>query len=265
MGKPDALSRQADHGSGQGDNNNLTLLAPELFQIHALAGARLEGDEHNILQEVRLSLRDNVQEESVAKAARELRKDKGRCTIKSAEWSESDGLLMFHSKTYVPKDRDLRCRIIEQHHDTHIAGHAGRFKTLELISRNYWWPQMSRNIGVYVNTCDLCNQMKVQRRQPIGELHPSETPDAPWEVISIDFIVELPESHGYNTIMCVIDSLTKHTHFIPTHTTLNAEGTALLFLKAVWKYHRSLGHLKSLSQTEAHSSSPDSRVSSISS
>jgi hypothetical protein len=49
MGKPNTLSRQADHRSGQGDNNNLTLLAPELFRTHVLAGARLEGDEHNIL------------------------------------------------------------------------------------------------------------------------------------------------------------------------------------------------------------------------
>jgi hypothetical protein len=49
MGKPDALSRQADHRSGQGDNDNLTLLAPELFWIHALAGVRLEGNECNIL------------------------------------------------------------------------------------------------------------------------------------------------------------------------------------------------------------------------
>jgi hypothetical protein len=102
MGKPDALSRQADHRSGQGDNNNLTLLAPELFHIHALAGIRLEGDERNILREVWRSLKDDVQEESVAKAARELWKDKGRGTIKSAEWSESDGLLMFHGKIYVP-------------------------------------------------------------------------------------------------------------------------------------------------------------------
>jgi hypothetical protein len=85
MGKLDALSRWADHGSGQGDNDNLTLLAPELFRIHALAGVRLEGDERNILQEVWRSLRDNVQEESAVKAARELRKDKGRGTIKSAE------------------------------------------------------------------------------------------------------------------------------------------------------------------------------------
>jgi hypothetical protein len=237
MGKPDGLSRRADHGSGQGDNNNLTLLAPELFRIHALAGARLEGDECNILREVQRSLKDDVQEESVVKAARELWKDKGRGTIKSTEWSESDGLLMFHGKIYVPKDRELRHCIVKQHHDTRITGHAGCFKTLELVSCNYWWPQMSHYIGTYVNTCDLCNRMKVQHQRPIGELHPSETPNAPWEVISIDFIVELLGSHGYDTIMCVIDSLTKRTHFIPTHTTLNAEGTALLFLKEVWKHH----------------------------
>jgi hypothetical protein len=71
-----------------------------------------------------------VQEESGAKAARELRKDKGRGTVKSAEWSESDGLLMFHNKIYVPKDRERRRCIVEQHHNMCIAGHAGCFKTL---------------------------------------------------------------------------------------------------------------------------------------
>jgi hypothetical protein len=237
MCKPDALSRQADHRSGQGDNDNLTLLAPVLFRIHALAGARFQGDEQNILWEVWRSLKGGVQEESIAKAARELQKDKGRGTVKSTEWSESDGLLMFRGKIYVPNDRDLRCRIVEQRHDTRIAGHAGCFKTLELVSRNYWWPQMSCYIGTYVKTCDLCNWTKVQHQRPFGELHPSETPDAPWEVISINFIVELPESHGYDAIMCVVDSLTKHVHFIPTHTTINAEGIALLFLKEVWKHH----------------------------
>jgi hypothetical protein len=96
---------------------------------------------------------------------------------------------------------------------------------------------MSRYIGIYVKTCDLCNRTKLQHRRPLGELHPSETPVEPWDTISIDFIVELPESNGYDVIMCVVDSLTKHMHFIPTHITINAEGTALLFLKEVWKHH----------------------------
>jgi hypothetical protein len=140
------------------------LLAPKLFRIHALAGTRLKGEECNILCKVRHSLRDGVQEEAIAKAARELQKDKGRGTVKSAEWSESDGLLMFRGKIYVPNDEDLQHRIIEQHHDTHIAGHAGRFKTLELIACNYWWLQMSHYIGIYVKTCNLWNWMKLQHQ-----------------------------------------------------------------------------------------------------
>jgi hypothetical protein len=118
----------------------MMLLTPELFRIHALAGIRLEGNKHNILQEVQCSLKDNMQEESAVNVARELWKDKGRGMVKSTEWSESDRLLMFHGKIYVPKDRELRCHIIKQHYDTHITRHAGHFKTLELISHNYWWP-----------------------------------------------------------------------------------------------------------------------------
>jgi hypothetical protein len=58
MGKPDTLSRRANHGSGQGDNDNMMLLTPELFRIHSLAGTRLEGEERNILREVWRRLRD---------------------------------------------------------------------------------------------------------------------------------------------------------------------------------------------------------------
>jgi transposase InsO family protein len=38
-------------------------------------------------------------------------------------------------------------------------------------------------------------------------------------------------------IMCIVNSLTKHTQFILMYTTINAEGTALVFLKEVWKHH----------------------------
>jgi hypothetical protein len=62
----------------------------------------------------------------------------------------------------------------------------------------------------------------------------------PWDTISVDFIVELPESYGYDAIINVINSVTKHAHFIPTHTTITADGAARLYLREVWKHHKML-------------------------
>src|ERR1700726_855078 len=104
---------------------------------------------------------DATLEESVAKAACELCKDRGRTSVRSAEWTETDGLLAFRGKIYIPNDHDIHRCIVAQHHDSLVAGHLGRWKTLELISRNYWWPQLSWFVAVYVCTCDPCNRTKL--------------------------------------------------------------------------------------------------------
>ena len=56
-------------------------------------------------------------------------------------------------------------------------------------------------------------------------------------MLSVDFMVELPESSGHDTIMTVMDSVSKRVHFVPMYTTVTAEGTAQLFLHYVWKLH----------------------------
>jgi transposase InsO family protein len=167
---------------------------------------------------------------------KELKSTRSR-SVRSAEWTLIDEVLYFRGKVYVPDSLDLRRRIVSLCHDTRLAGHAGRWKTLELVSRNYWWPQMSRYVRKYVSTCDPCLRMKAQRHQPVGELHPLPIPDTPWDTISVDFIVELPDSAGHNAIMVVVDSVTKRAHFVPTFTTVSAAGTARLFIQQVWKHH----------------------------
>ena len=108
----------------------------------------------DILRDIRKGVKQ-PDEEPIAKVVQQLRKSATR-TIRSAEWSQRDGLLYFRGRIYVPPTSDLRRRIVFLCHDTKIAGHAGRFKTLELVSRNYWWPNMSRYISQYVSTCNLC-------------------------------------------------------------------------------------------------------------
>jgi hypothetical protein len=56
MGKPDALSHRADHGSKQNNNDNMTLLSPELFCVHALSAIAIVGPERDILRDIRCSL-----------------------------------------------------------------------------------------------------------------------------------------------------------------------------------------------------------------
>src|SRR6267143_6422241 len=77
MGKSDALSRRADHGTGGGDNSNVTLLRPEFFAAHAvraLSGLSPEGEERDILRDIRSANRAGKQEDAVTQAAGDLQK-----------------------------------------------------------------------------------------------------------------------------------------------------------------------------------------------
>jgi len=63
------------------------------------------------------------------------------------------------------------------------------------------------------------------------------SPDTRWDILSIDFVIELPESSGHDAIMTVVDSVFKRVHFVPTHTMVIAEEAARLFLHYIWKLH----------------------------
>jgi len=165
--------------------------------------------------------------------------------VHSSEWLNIDGLLQFQEKIYVPQSPDLQKQIVALYHDTHITGHPGHWKTLELVSRNYWWPQMSRYIGQYVSTCDLCLWTKPWRHSPVGELQLLSIPDARWDTLSVDFVVELPKSSGHDAVMTVVDSVSKKVHFVPTHTSVTVEGAARLFLHHVWKLYSLPKHVVS--------------------
>jgi len=236
MGKPDVLSWRLDHGKGTSDNEDIVLLQPELLAIQALEGIQLEGPEKNIIREICQGNQKGDQEEPVAKAARELRQASDK-TVYSTEWSEDDRVLWFRGKIYVLRNADLRRQVVSLCHDTKVAGHPGHWKTLELVSRDYWWPQMSRYIRQYVGTCNLCLRTKPIRQALVGKLYPLWILDSHWDTLIVDFVVELPLFSRHDAVMTVVDSVSKRAYFILTHTTVTAEGAARLFLYQVWKLH----------------------------
>ena len=75
----------------------------------------------------------------------------------------------------------------------------------------------------YVNSCTICGQNKSRRHWPFGLLKPLPVPIWPWDSISMDFIEELPNSNGYNSILVIVDRASKQSIFIPTDTKITSE------------------------------------------
>jgi len=89
----------------------------------------------------------------------------------------------------------------------------------------------------YVEGCDSCQRNKNCTEQPAGKLMPNSISEKPWMHISADFITKLPIAQGYDSILVVVDRLTKMVHFTPTIEKTSAEGLARLFRDNVWKLH----------------------------
>ena len=150
------------------------------------------------------------------------------------EWEREEGLITWKNQIYIPEDQTLQGDIIWDHHDRRTAGHPRRYRTQELITRNYWWPYNQSNVWRYVG-CQSCQQAKTRKGKIHTPLQPNSIPEQPWEHITIDFITGLPISQGYNAIMVVIDRFTKYVIAIPTTGEILSMGTAKLFHDHMWK------------------------------
>jgi len=108
---------------------------------------------------------------------------------------------------------------------------------VELVTRNYWWPGVTRDIGKYVEGCDLCQWMKNRTEEPAGKLKLSEVLQKTWTHLIVDFITKLPVVAEKDAILVVYDRLSKMTHFVATTEGTSAEGLARLLRDNVWKLH----------------------------
>ena len=156
----------------------------------------------------------------------------GECTV-------NNNLLYVYGLLYVLDNETLYREIIYAHHDHPAAGHPVRAATYELVSRNYWWPNMRKTIARYLNNCDTYARIKPVRHALYGLIKPMQIPVTRWSSLSMDFITDLPESgpNKFNSILVVVDHLTKMTHYIPTHETVTSEQVARLYLYNIFRLH----------------------------
>ena len=205
----DALSRRPDYDQGTNDNQDITMLPDKLF-ICALASQELNQDKEVLKPWV----------------------DSHKLKQISGTWWKGN---QFVVTTDVPSRR----AIVQMHHDLPAYGHPGISRTLELTARRYWWPRMAQDVKDYIKGCADCRCNKVNNQARKAPLSPifAKPGALPFETVAMDFIVKLPLSNGFNSILTITDhNCTKAVIRIPCNEAITAKGVAKLYLEHVFKH-----------------------------
>jgi len=170
MEKVDGLSRRPDWQEGvERDNKDQKLVKPEWIRE-----VEIMVEEGNLKDKIRKA---QEEDEKVVKVVEELKKA-GIKTLRDEEWEIEDGIIIKKERIYMPEE-ELRSKVIQLHHDTPVEGYGGRWKTTELVTRNYWWPGVTKEVRKYVDECNACQRYKNRSEAPVGKLIPNAIPEKP--------------------------------------------------------------------------------------
>ena len=157
MGKVDSLSRRPDWEVGvEKDNKDQRLVKPEWLEVRKMEMVEIIVDGVDLLGEVRKS---KVKDDEVVKAVEEMKRA-GVKILRNEEWKEVDSIMYKERKVYVSKDDKLKAEIIRLYHNMPVGGHGGQWKIVELVTQNFWWPGITKEVKRYVEGCDACQRNK---------------------------------------------------------------------------------------------------------
>lgn len=225
----DALSRRHDHETTEQTRKQTTLVPLQQMSTSNLNTSVTNND--NILTKIKLAYEADPE-------CNQILLDHSN-NDNTSTWKVHDNGMIKRNNIYlVPNDETIRTYLISSHHDDNMSSHRGVTKTIDLVSRTFYWKHMNKDIKEYVSTCISCQQNKISNHSPLGLLHPIETPEQRWHTITMDLITSLPKTKsGYDCIVVVVDKLTKMAHYIPTVTDINAPKLAKLIVDNVIRLH----------------------------
>ena len=229
--KADALTRMADSTPSSLEDDrekymHQTVLTPDRIELSPIE--RLEGL-HSRVKE------SNFTDGDCSQIRKDLDEGKG-----PEGYTNDDGVLYRHGRIRVPSQ--MITEVIREIHDQPSSSHPGINRTIELLKRFYYFPQMRAMVERYIRNCYTCQRIKAPKDKKNGLLHPLPIPDQRWKDLSMDLIIGLPKSKGYNAIFTICCRLSKHRLYIPCcdeEEGTSAASLAELVLKEVYR-HRGL-------------------------
>jgi hypothetical protein len=93
---------------------------------------------------------------------------------------DGKGILWFESRLVVPKNKDLKKKILDEAHLSKFSMHPGSTKMYHDLKPLYWWTRMKREIAQYVSECDTCQRTKASHLKSARALQPLSIPSWKW-------------------------------------------------------------------------------------
>ena len=229
MGLVDALSWK-DKIDTNDDNREITLLKG--------------GDQYFHIQVLNAALTDKIASSStsnpiITQALAAMNDKSGKPWIPrttKTDWEFIDRALYFKHQLYIPEPACLD--LVKSFHESPVRGHEGFFHTLHQMQKDYWWPGMSTFLWKFTLGCADCQAAKVNTHPTVPGLSPLavETP-IPFSSILVDLITGLPDSHGFDSVMVMVDhGLMKGVIYCPCTKNINTAGVAKLFFTHVFPW-----------------------------
>nr|GFA24301.1 putative reverse transcriptase domain-containing protein [Tanacetum cinerariifolium] len=180
---------------------------------------------------------ENIKKEDVGGMLVENSRDPEKVRTKKLE-PHTDGTLCLNGRSWLPCYGDLWTVLMHESHKSKYSIHPGSDKMYQDMKKLYWWPNIKADIPTYVSKCFTCAKVKIEHQKPLGLLVQPKIPKWKWDNITMDFVTKLPKSsQGYDTILLIINRLTKSAIFTPIRETDPMDKLARIYLKEVVTRH----------------------------
>jgi transposase InsO family protein len=149
-----------------------------------------------------------------------------------------NGMIYKGDRIYIPVFQGLKQKLLYEYHDAQAASHRGIASTHDRLMRHYYWPNMYNDVEVYVQQCTVCQQAKSMNQTAHALLQPLPIPEKKFNDISMDFITKLPKTlAGNDSILVIVDRLTKYAMFIAMKSAKNEDVPAALITAELFVKH----------------------------
>ncbi len=150
-------------------------------------------------------------------------------------------MIKYNESLYVSEDLSDRKELLKHHHDDFLAKHFDVDKISKLLNCKYYWKSIIKNVKEYINTCDICQRVKLKHHLSYDELKSLSQFTNFWKEITMNFITDLSFSKWkevmYDLILVIVNHYMKMMYYLFIKKILTVvKLTKLFFEKIILRY-----------------------------